>query len=364
VDFQRASAASPGSAIDFSVVSQQAAVGLAILSAAGRILWLNAYLADWLGYPAQDLIEACWEDLTQPSDRESEALRWQQLRQGVLPSTQTVKRWRGSQGQELLGSETLSVVPHSAERPLQILAHVQPVLTPPTDETKLPEADRIAAIGQFTVGLAHEGRNALQQITACSEMLQMELRDAPEPLDLVNGILDAGDRLHRLFDDMRAYSTRLQLDLRSTDLRTVWQSAWRLLETRRITGDWQLAEVDLPRDLSAYISASHLEQAFVRILKNAIDAGGPQHRIEIHGETSELNSRPALLLSIRDFGPGFSGEALARAFEPFATSKARGTGLGLPIIRRLVEANGGLVSVRNLTAGGAAIELILPRSSC
>ncbi len=113
------------------------------------------------------------------------------------------------------------------------------------------------------------------------------------------------------------------------------------------------------RSISA--SVGYLEQAFLKIFENALDACADPVEIEIRCSATDMGDRRALAISVRDCGAGFGGERLARAFEPFWTTKTHGTGLGLPIIRRIVEAHGGSVSVANSAPHGAVIEMVLPR---
>src|SRR5699024_12705944 len=72
------------------------------------------------------------------------------------------------------------------------------------------------------------------------------------------------------------------------------------------------------------------------------------------------NGQPGVTIPLRDNGPGFSSEVLARIFEAYVTTKPRGSGLGLPIVRRIVEDHGGHITVANAEAGGAEVKLWLP----
>ena len=82
--------------------------------------------------------------------------------------------------------------------------------------------------------------------------------------------------------------------------------------------------------------------------------------IEIRSAAAELDGQPALRITVRDHGPGLSPEQRQRIFEPFFTTKTRGTGLGMPITKRIIEAHGGTIAARNRDGGGAQLTFRLP----
>ncbi|HJV92326.1 MAG TPA: ATP-binding protein, partial [Azonexus sp.] len=125
-------------------------------------------------------------------------------------------------------------------------------------------------------------------------------------------------------------------------------------ESSSATFDTRLA-VDLPPVLG---DATQLRQIIHNLLRNAEDAleGRPGGRISIVTEVAGRNAR----LMIGDNGPGFPAELLPRIFEPYVTTKARGTGLGLPIVKKIVEEHLGTIEISNAPEGGARIDIRLP----
>ena len=105
--------------------------------------------------------------------------------------------------------------------------------------------------------------------------------------------------------------------------------------------------------------ATQLRQIIHNLLRNAEDAleGRSDGRIEIFSETA--GSRCARL-RITDNGPGFPGELLPRIFEPYVTTKARGTGLGLPIVKKIIDEHQGSIEISNAANGGATVDIRLP----
>jgi PAS domain S-box-containing protein len=222
-------------------------------------------------------------------------------------------------------------------------------------------AERMAAIGQMCAGLAHESRNALQRSQACLEMLALKLVDRPDTLGLIGRVQQAQDDLHRLYEDVREYTAPIKLVLRDCDLAEIWRRAWTHLEPLREGKQAILHEPYGGLNLSCQVDPFRLEQVFRNILDNALTSRDDGVEIAITGSAASLDGRAAICLAIRDNGPGLTPEQHDKIFESFYTTKTRGTGLGMAIVKRIIEAHGGRVGVGKSGARGAEIILTLPR---
>ena len=108
-----------------------------------------------------------------------------------------------------------------------------------------------------------------------------------------------------------------------------------------------------------------LEQVFLNLFFNALDAMGPAGRLSVStellaAEDSELIGAPALRVRVQDSGIGIPPENLGRLFEPFFTTKSNGTGLGLPITRRIILEHRGVITVASEPGQGATFDIVLP----
>lgn len=224
------------------------------------------------------------------------------------------------------------------------------------------QAERLAAIGQMVTGLAHESRNALQQIQASLEMLARRLAGAPE-IELVGEIQKAQDRLYRLFEELRTYAAPIQLTREVKDLASVWREAWRQLANMHGKRAVRLIEEIGAVDLRCSVDSFSIERVFRNVLENSLAACKDPVRIDIQCSEAALDERPAVRLSIRDNGPGLTPLVREKMFVPFFTTKSRGTGLGMPIAKRIVEAHGGAIDVGNADETGTAIIIVLPRGT-
>jgi hypothetical protein len=228
-------------------------------------------------------------------------------------------------------------------------------------EEKLRQAERLAAIGQMVAGLAHESRNALQQTQACLELLKRRLQDRPDLLELIQDCLAAQNHLHHLYEEVRGYAAPAKLDRRPTDLGELLQATWEQLHPRWKDRDVRFTQARHNLNLTCSVDFHALGQVLRNILENALDAADDPVHIQADWSATELEGRPAVQLSVRDNGAGMTPEVRQRIFEPFFTTKTRGTGLGMAIARRIVEAHGGRIAVGRPPARGSEIIITLAR---
>ena len=220
-------------------------------------------------------------------------------------------------------------------------------------------AERLAAIGQMIAGLAHESRNALQRSQACLEMLTFRLEGRPGELDLAAGIQDAQDDLLRLHEEVRGYAAPMGLDLHETRLRDLLRVAWDQLEGKKRGRVVHLVDCGEGDD-RCLVDAPRLVRVFRNVLDNSLAACHDPVEVAVAWSGVDLGGRPAVRVSLRDNGPGLSADQRENLFEPFYTTKTQGMGLGMAIVRRIVEAHGGTI-VAGEAAPGTEIVMTLPR---
>ena len=228
------------------------------------------------------------------------------------------------------------------------------------DVTRLIIAQRSAAWGEVARRLAHEIKNPLTPIQLSAERLQFKLADK-----LVNGdadmlargtqtIINQVQAMKRMVDDFRDYARLPAPEVAPLALNELIGEVLGLYESSTAKIEIRL-DSSLPPVLG---DATQLRQIIHNLLRNAEDAleGCDGGRIAIETGFSGRYAR----LQISDDGPGFPADLLPRIFEPYVTTKSRGTGLGLPIVKKIVEEHQGSIEISNAPEGGARIDIRLP----
>ncbi|HUE72026.1 MAG TPA: protoglobin domain-containing protein [Pirellulaceae bacterium] len=227
-------------------------------------------------------------------------------------------------------------------------------------EARMRQSERLAAVGETMAGLVHESRNALQRSKACLEMLALEVEDRPEALSLVARAQRAQDDLHRLYEEVRQWAAPLNLSRQRCDLKELWTEVWTYVRQARPERAARLSE-QVTCDTSCEVDGFAMSQVFRNIFENAVEASPEQGEVTIRCSDARSNNGNEICITITDQGRGLTAEQQARIFEPFFTTKAKGTGLGMAIVQRIVHSHGGTISARS--SGGAQIEITLPRGA-
>lgn len=227
------------------------------------------------------------------------------------------------------------------------------------DITRLIDAQRTAAWGEVARRLAHEIKNPLTPIQLSAERLAFKLADrldddGRQMLERsTQTIVNQVEAMKNLVNAFRDYARLPAPELQPLDLAALLREVLTLYESAALRIRLQVAE-DLPPVLG---DASQIRQIIHNMLQNAQDAVAGQE----DGEITLIIRRDGdrVLMVFRDNGPGFPAEVLARAFEPYFTTKSKGTGLGLAMVKKIVAEHGGDVRVANRDVGGAEVRIRL-----
>ena len=236
-------------------------------------------------------------------------------------------------------------------------------------------AQRSVAWGEVARRLAHEIKNPLTPIQLAAERMQMKLEDSlpPKEAELLRRstttIVNQVDAMKRMVDDFRDYARTPPAMLEQLDLNGLIEE---ILNLYLAEDGHDIIHASLAPNLPRVMGdATQLRQVIHNLIQNAQDAlvergpDAPLPRVDVSTEAIHYTGADGLLgvavrLAIVDNGPGFAPRILARAFEPYITTKARGTGLGLPMVKKIVDEHGGRIDVGNRTDGtGAAVSILL-----
>jgi signal transduction histidine kinase len=229
-------------------------------------------------------------------------------------------------------------------------------------QRRIVQQERLAAIGQTMAGLAHESRNAFQRSQAALETLALELEDRPDASQLLARIQRANDHLLHLYEEVLQFAKPVRLDLRQCDLVEIAEATCRhVIQAAKVAEDCVAVMVSgQPPHITA--DAFAVEQILRNLIENALVVSPSDRPVRVVITSAWQGDQPSVQVEVIDKGSGIPPENFDRVFEPFFSTRSRGTGLGLPIARRLAEAHGGSLTLRS-GAGGTTAILMLPEIS-
>ncbi len=260
---------------------------------------------------------------------------------------------------------------HDAVHLLQSIANLLAALAQRRHtEEQLAHAQRLDALGQLTGGIAHDFNNLLTVMSGSLQLLEQETQERPEARELIATALRSVARGAELTSKLRAFARKQRLLPQATDTQLLLQDVRLML--RRTLGETVSLHVDAEAGLpAAFVDPAQLETALVNLALNARDAMPGGGRIDIrarHVLVDADHSREGLpigyyiLITVSDTGHGMSPEILARAMEPFFTTKesGRGSGLGLSMVYGFAKQSGGHLQIDSAPGQGTRIGLYLP----
>ncbi|MDX1569913.1 MAG: ATP-binding protein [Xanthomonadales bacterium] len=233
------------------------------------------------------------------------------------------------------------------------------------DVTDLVQAQRAAAWGEVARRLAHEVRNPLTPIQLAAERIRHKYLGRLEAED--DRVLDKTTRtivaqveaLKTMVNAFSEYARAPTLQLEKVKLSDLVEDVLELYRhgagALSYQADWMDPE---PRVL---VDCGRIRQLLHNLIKNAQEALEDKDlSLNLDTHLYWRDERPWLVFSLRDNGPGVPRQIIDKLFEPYATTKTRGTGIGLAIVKKIAEEHGGAVRARNAESGGAVIEVELP----
>ena len=332
-------------------VLESLTAGVITLDEAGRLKTLNRSAENILGLPLSELSGSNWHDWPQSVPQ---YLLLTELFQTILATEHTGKPVQtaytgGDEARILLAKATPLPADNGGGTVLVF-----------DDITLLVRAQKEAAWGEVAKRLAHEIRNPLTPIQLSAERLAWKLQDKLGEQDAqilarsTDTIIKQVAAMKEMVEAFRNYARAPALKLEKKDLNKIIEEVLLLYEAGACTFDAVFSNIPAVM----YADTTAMRQVLHNIFKNAAEAAEEAAQPEVHIHTDNTDGK--ITLTVANNGKSFGKDMLANAFEPYVTDKPTGTGLGLPVVKKIVEEHGGRIALSNPAEGGASVKITLP----
>lgn len=332
-------------------VLESLTAGVITLDETGRLKTLNRSAENILGLPLSELSGSNWHDWPQSVPQ---YLLLTELFQTILATEHTGKPVQtaytgGDEARILLAKATPLPADNGGGTVLVF-----------DDITLLVRAQKEAAWGEVAKRLAHEIRNPLTPIQLSAERLAWKLQDKLGEQDAqilarsTDTIIKQVAAMKEMVEAFRNYARAPSLKLEKQDLNKIIEEVLLLYEAGACTFDAVFSNIPAVM----YADATAMRQVLHNIFKNAAEAAEEAAQPQVHIHTANADGQ--ITLTVANNGKSFGKDMLANAFEPYVTDKPTGTGLGLPVVKKIVEEHGGRIALSNPAEGGASVKITLP----
>jgi PAS domain S-box-containing protein len=224
--------------------------------------------------------------------------------------------------------------------------------------------DRLAAVGEMAAAIAHEVKNPLTGIEVMAGLLRRKIPDAPDAQAALTDIINEAKMANAIVQEVLDFVRPIRLHMEHTGIADAVQAAVQLADTEARRGEIHV-DNRLPDGLPLIQGDQHqLAQLFTNLLINAYEAMGGRGDVVISARAIRLegdaDGREAVQVEVTDNGPGMPQDVADRVFDPFFTTKAKGSGLGLSIVRKIVDAHDGQIDLKTAPGRGTTIRVTLP----
>ncbi|MFQ5911754.1 MAG: ATP-binding protein [Nitrospinota bacterium] len=224
-------------------------------------------------------------------------------------------------------------------------------------QAEVTRHERLASVGRLAAGVAHEIRNPLSSIRGFAQYFQSKFRPDSDERGYAKTIVEEVDRLNRVVTELLDFARPLEPRFQQTDLEEVVGHALELVASQ---AQGRGVRIDLQNPQAPIlhtIDPDQMVHALLNIFLNSLQAMTQGGTLSVRVGRSEEDGAT---ISICDTGPGIPEEDLPRLFDPFFTTKPSGTGLGLAVVHRVIEAHDGDVQVESRPGEGTTVRVTLP----
>ncbi|UCE17886.1 MAG: PAS domain S-box protein [Gemmatimonadota bacterium] len=352
--------------LDTDNIMKNMSGGLITVDYEGRIVYFNKAAEHILSYREGDVKGKYCQEVFAQRMPDLGRMMMETLEQGIIHSRREITVKCGLVKMKPIGLTTALVQDEQGRRG-GVIVNFQDLTDVKRMEQMMRRADRLAAVGELSAGIAHEIRNPLASISGAVEVLREAVPVSGENEKLMTLIVRESERLNKIIKGFLDFS-RLKLPTATkVSLNDVVDEVFSLIENhpsnnKNIT---VLNEIGV-QAISVQFDEDQLKQLLINLLVNGLEAmpEGGELKIGVHSSNGSGSSRDSgddVRIFVSDTGVGVEEKDRDRIFEPFVSTKKSGTGLGLSIVQRILEHNKGRIEIENNREQGVTFLVSLPR---
>jgi PAS domain S-box-containing protein len=229
-------------------------------------------------------------------------------------------------------------------------------------QQRLIQREKLASLGEMAAGVAHEIRNPLGGIKMATRLLSSgEVSGERIPREMTESILSGIAEIESIIADLLDYARETRLDCQDYRLDRILGP---VVESCVAEGEHRHVRVAVQRlddALVASVDGPRLRQVFANVMKNALEA--TERRVDGRVDIALYGRGPAAVVEVRDNGVGMAAEHRDKVFLPFFTTKPAGTGLGMAIVKKIMDLHGGEIEIDSTPGEGTTVRLVIPRAA-
>ena len=230
-------------------------------------------------------------------------------------------------------------------------------------EDQLRTSERLSVMGELAASLAHEVRNPLASIWGVVEILSEEKNKTDEKSEFLDVLMREVKRLDRVVENYSNFTRKPKLFYQACNLEKIVQSVVHLM-SYRVNKQGASMHIDFPDEVVVLkANEGQIQQILINLILNSLSAISENGSITIKGRKTVFKNKDAISLDICDDGSGIPQETIDKVFKPFFTTKTEGTGLGLNIVKRIVDQNKWKIEIDSIPSKGTTVSIIFPVES-
>ncbi|MBO8178067.1 MAG: PAS domain S-box protein [Bacillus sp. (in: Bacteria)] len=320
----------------------------------GKFTLVNESFAKLLGTETQDLLGKKIDDFQFHID--SNLVRvWEEI-ETIKERFVLEEEFKDQEG-KIRWIETVRLPIFSPNREIDQILFVSTDITERKQaEELLRKSEKLAVVGELAAGVAHEIRNPLTSIKGFMHLLKEECETHKHYFEIMESELE---RINFIVNEFLMLGKPQVMNFRQKDVSDLLKDVMTLLESQAILNNVKMISEFEPNLPLLYCDENQLKQVFINIIKNAIEAMPNGGKVKIQAKKKENN----LVIRFIDQGCGIPKDRIAKLGEPFYSTKEKGTGLGLMVSFKIIEAHKGRIKIESEVGQGTTVDLSFPISS-